>query len=509
MVNLNYIRSIRDNFINKKELPSFCIDNQFYTYEELGNLVAQIIEILKANTGNIKSKRVAVLCTDNINTYASIIAVWFCGFAYVPLGLHNPHERNITILKDAEVNLILSTRQLDPVLYSESKIADTSLLTSKQNNIPEITDIKKEDLAYILFTSGSTGKPKGVPISFGNLEAFLLSFKNSPVVIKERDKCLQMFELTFDVSISSFLPALLAGATVYTVADEGIRYINVLKIIYEKHLNVIQIVPSVIRLAMPLLNRMRLNEVTQCILTGEATTIDLVDKWKTVIPNAKLFNYYGPTECTIYCSCYAIETDKVKQYNGMLAIGRSFDNTEMIIIDENLNEVPNGEKGELVFYSPQLTEGYLNNENKNKDVFIEKLKNNKIQRYYRSGDMCYSDNDGDIFYCGRYDNQIKIQGFRVELNEIEFAVRKAFEINCVAMAILSKLNTTEIFLILESKTGEEEILIIDKLKKILPSYMIPAAVLSMQELPLNSSGKTDRVKVKQFIDAFRNGPFNS
>lgn len=506
---MSYIKNLQDNFIYKKNLPSFCINNQFYTYEELGNSVAQIIEILKANPNSIQSKRVAVLCTDHISTYASLIAAWFCGFAYVPLGLQNPGERNINILEDAGVNFILSTRQLDSVLYSKYKIADTSLISPRQSCIPQVTEIDKEDLAYILFTSGSTGKPKGVPISFGNVEAFLQSFKNSPIVIKKGDKCLQMFELTFDVSISSFLPALLAGATVFTIADEGIRYISVLKIIQEQCLNVIQIVPSVIRLAMPLLNRILLHEVSHCILTGEATTVDLMHKWKTVVPNAKLFNYYGPTECTIYCSYYEIEIDKIKQYNGMLAIGRPFDNAEMIIIDANLTEVSDGEKGELIFSSPQLTVGYLNDEKKNEDIFIDKSKDNKIQRYYRSGDMCYKDSDGDIFYCGRFDNQIKIQGFRVELNEIEFAVRRAFEINCVAIPVLNKVDAIEIFLVLESKTNQKNTLIVEELKKNLPSYMIPAEVLSMETLPLSSSGKTDRVKVKQFIDECRNERLSS
>ena len=493
-----FLNTIINNFKVKQDRNAFCIDNVFYTYEDLGNAVANIVEQLNNNQDCIQSKRLAIVCTNHINTYASLIACWISGYAYVPLGLHNPDERNIDILEDAEIGLILSSKQLKQQDYFNYTIIDTSNIIDQNISLSINSNIVENDLAYILFTSGSTGKPKGVPISFKNINSFIEAFSKTSFTITQDDKCLQMFELTFDVSVSSFLPALLAGACVYTVSDDAIKYLNVLKVINEHQLTSIQIVPSIIRLGMPLLNKLNFTSVKQCILTGEATNIELLEKWKPVVSNANIYDFYGPTESTIYCSFYQCNTNFVKHYNGMLCIGMPFYNTEMKIVDVALNEVNPLEKGELLIYSPQLSQGYLNNKAKNKESFI----NIDNKRYYKSGDMCYRDEDGDIFYCGRLDNQVKIQGFRVELSEIEFKTKVAFGLNNVAIPIINKVNATELILVVEKMQEDAIDSIIEKLKTVLPTYMIPKEIIAIDELPVNTSGKTDRVKVKQMVNEY-------
>lgn len=496
---MHFLSAIIQNFTQKKDKPAFCINNQFFTYEELGNAVFSIVEILRQNAINDETKRVGILCTNDINTYAGLLACWVCGCAYIPLGLHNPNERNLTILNDAGIKTIISSKKLDEKVYKEFEIIDVSQKLSLSKYIDVSTLPSENDLAYILFTSGSTGKPKGVPISFKNLNSFLDAFSKTSFTITEKDKCLQMFELTFDVSVSSYLPALIAGACIYTVADYGIKYISVLKLINEQKLTSIQIVPSIIRLGMPLLNKLNFESVQQCILTGEATSTELLEKWKPVVNNAAIYDFYGPTECTIYCSYYQCNTNTVKHYNGMLCIGKPFNNVELKIVDTELNEVNTNEKGELLIYSPQLTQGYLNNEEKNKESFI----NIGNKNYYKSGDMCYKDNDGDIFYCGRFDNQIKIQGFRVELSEIEFKVKTFFNINNIVSPTITKQNTNELNLVLETNDENLKSKVIEKLKETLPTYMIPSNVVLINELPVNASGKTDRVKVKEYVYALQ------
>jgi len=493
-----FLNTIIENFSTKKSSAAFCINNQIYTYQDFGNAVANIVVQLNENQDLIQSKRVAVVCTNHINTYAALIACWISGYAYVPLGLHNPDERNLAILEDAEIGVVLSSKQLSKQTYSSYKVIDTSRIINENILLPINTKIVENNLAYILFTSGSTGKPKGVPISFKNLDAFLEAFGKTSFKISENDKCLQMFELTFDVSVSSYLPALVAGACIFTVADDGIKYLNVLKIINEHKLTSIQIVPSIIRLGTPLLSKLNFESVKHCILTGEATSIELLEKWKPVVKNAAIYDFYGPTECTIYCSYYQCDTNVVKHYNGMLCIGKPFYKTELKIVDAALNETSTNEKGELLIYSPQLTQGYLNNEEKNKEAFINI--NNK--NYYKSGDMCYRDEDGDIYYCGRFDNQVKIQGFRVELSEIEFKTKAAFGLNNVAVPITNKVNATELILVVEKLQDISKETVIEKLKIVLPTYMIPNEIISIEELPVNTSGKTDRVKVKQIVNDY-------
>lgn len=480
---------------------AFCIKDKYYSYSELNSIVSRIVFKINSDPNVLKSKKVGVLCTNDINTYASILACWICGYSYIPLGLNNPDNRNLTILKDAEVKIVLSTKELNLETYCNYRIINTLKI---ENTITKITTIRKilaDDLAYILFTSGSTGNPKGVPITFKNINSFLTNFDKSPVKIKIDDKCLQMFELTFDVSISSFLPALIVGATIYTVRDSGIRYMNVLKVLNDYNLDVIQIVPSVLRLGNSLLGKLNFQSVKYCILTGEATSLNVANDAEMLMPNAEIYNYYGPTEATIYCSYFKYDKKNLKSYNGMLAIGNVFNGINFMIVNpDTLDSLNDLEKGELLVEGDQITSGYLNNPEKNKEMFVNINKEGKLSRYYRTGDMAYRDEKGDYFYCGRFDSQVKIQGFRVELSEIEFKVFNNFKINCIALTLFNKTNSSEIILILEFKNSKHNEKILKSLKEELPAYMVPKKILNIQELPLNSSGKIDRAELKLIVN---------
>lgn len=493
-----FFSALQASFDEYSSKYSFCIEDQFYTYNDLQTAVYCVQQVLENKIKSCKSRRIAVVCKNDIRTYAALLALWFSGYTYVPLGLHNPVERNLSILNEAEVEIIISIDELDDDRYSQFEVLCIPSETSMQGKL-KLAICGEEDHAYILFTSGSTGIPKGVTISFGNLINFLDSFENTGFKINSSDRCLQMFELTFDVSISSFLVPLLKGACVYTVPNTGIKYLNVLKIVQEYKLTSIQIVPSIIRLGKPLLPRLELDNVRNCILTGEATSIDLLMSWAEAVPNAKLYNFYGPTEATIYCSYLQIDCSRVKEYNGMLAIGRPFFNAELIVVDDENRVVQVGKKGELLIGGGQVSSGYLNLPEKNRSAFINVEIDGKKKVFYRSGDLCFQDEEGDLFYCGRLDNQIKVQGFRIELSEIEVNVRREFSMNCVVIPVESKNHTIEVVLVLEG-SGIEKRRIELFLKSRLPEYMMPARIEQMEEFPVNSSGKTDKVKIKEWLN---------
>lgn len=495
-----FIEGLYESLLKNGSNNAFCIKDEFYQYSYLMNKAALIQFELTKDVNHFNNNRIAIICTDDILTYSALIGVWFLGYAYVPLGLHNPPERNLAILKDADVKTILTTQSLDKEIYKDFRVINLSEIVDRDVQLRRAS-AGNEQLAYILFTSGSTGSPKGVPISFKNLNSFLIAFDKSPVKIETEDKCLQMFELTFDVSISSFLPALLKGACVYTIPNEVIKYLHVLKFIIKYRLTVIQIVPSVIRLSVPLLHKMNLSSVKYCILTGEATPIDLFAVWKNAIPLSKIFNYYGPTEATIYCSYYDCNNGELNTYNGMIAIGKPFDGIRMLIVDEVNNEVKTGEKGELLISGSQVSSGYLNNEEKNASSYM--LLSNGINKtsFYRSGDTCYKDKNGNIHYCGRIDSQVKIQGFRIELSEIEICVKDISKLNNVVIAKKNKVDALELILVLETSENYDKITLTNKMKAKLPEYMLPSAVYVLEEFPLNSSGKTDRVQIKSLVNA--------
>lgn len=482
-----------ENFEQYAENPSFCIKDVFFSYSDLNRAIGFIQSLLPDDLGG---KCIAVAAIDHIETYAAIFAIWLKGGTYIPLGLHNPRQRNENILLQAKCDILLTARNLD----GQYDFPDVNTVLLSNSIGVQIAAIQQatvfSDYAYILFTSGSTGEPKGVPISYGNLQSFLLAFNSTPIEIKREDRCLQMFELTFDVSISSFLPALLKGATVFTVPNEGIKYLNVLKILSKFEMTVIQIVPSVIRLGQSLLSRMSFPSIRYCILTGEATHVNLLKKWEKCIPNSRVFNFYGPTEATIYCAYYECLSGNTASYNDMVAIGSAFENTTLFVVDENFVEMEDGRKGELMIRGPQLTDGYLNNRQKNQDSF---WKSPEGEVSYKSGDLCYKASDGVLYYCGRLDNQVKIQGFRIELSEIESCVRNSFDLNNVVITTTNKVGALELCLVIEAEEVREMERIIILLREKLPDYMIPAKIVSINRFPLGTSGKTDRNAIKAIV----------
>lgn len=494
------LNRIKESLVKYSENQVFCFGGEFYSYKDLNVQIYHIIRLFQDKKLDFSvGRNIGVVTNYDIQTYASLIACWFLGFAYVPINPSIPWERNKAVIREAEIDWILSSS--DNVIDKEGKIKALNVILTNEKRNPILQETilppcSEDRNAYIIFTSGSTGIPKGVPITLANLTAFVENFISTGFTINSNDRCLQMFELTFDVSISSFLMPLLQGACIYPVSDEGIRYMQVLKLIQQYQLTSIQIVPSVIRLAGPLLRRVKFPWVKNCILTGEATSVDLIPEWRTCIYNAKIFNFYGPTEATIYCSFYELEESEQKNYHGMLSIGKAMGNTEILVLDEHQHEVGVDVKGELYIAGAQLSFGYLNNTIQSTNSFIP-LPCREGNIFYKSGDMAYKDREGDIFYCGRFDNQVKINGFRIELGEIEFLVRDKFELNNVVIMVEGKSGASELILILETGQSEFNERILNYLRDKLPRYMVPCSIVLLNQFPLTSSGKTDRRKIKE------------
>jgi D-alanine--poly(phosphoribitol) ligase subunit 1 len=477
------IRELSASFEAHAGRNAFCIDDVYYTYGQLAGLVRRIRAKMEKEGGS-RSGRVGIVTTNSIETYASIIACWFSGFAYVPLHPKNPEDRTRTIIAEARVDLILGSGGEWGDLASEPAAG-----LPAATDLPAVTP-KEDQLLYILFTSGSTGVPKGVPITYKNVRTFVDSYHSLGFRCDASDRFLQMFDLTFDVSVASYLVPLLMGACTYTVPAEGIKYMNVYKLIQKYQLTFASIVPSIINYLQPYFAEISLPFLKYCILTAEASNLKVVEEWAGCLPNGQLVNLYGPTEATIWCIGYFYDGTHPKAYNDMLIIGRPFKHVEVLIVDESGNEVARGEKGEMLVAGDQITPGYINNEERNRTAFI--VKGGK--RYYNTGDICYVDADGDIFYCGRADHQVKIQGFRIELSEIEVAAREIFSLNTAAVVYKNALGVAQIGLFLERYPGEVDT-VRGALEQKLPYYMIPSTIRVIDSLPYNNSGKIDRVEL--------------
>lgn len=487
----NMSKIIHDIFNSIKHYSSkesFYIQEHSYSYSQLEIYISKTLSVIDNNK---KQKCIGIIEGDDIETYAAILAVLFSGNTYVILNPHNPNARNEKIIESTEIELILSKgdNNLYKYLSDRHNCIITSSIESKVNI--EIRNIRSEDIAYIIFTSGSTG----VPISYGNLDAFYTDYSSLGFKLDCNDKMLQMFDLCFDVSVVSTLYPLSIGASIYTVPMDAVKYTYVYELLEDHELTFAAIPPSILNLLRPYFSEIELAKLKYIILTAEASHFDVVNEFLPSIPNGQIVNLYGPSEGTIYCSSYFIQTGNIKNYNGMLSIGKIFNNMKALILNTDNKEVDRGEKGELCIHGNQIMSAYWNDKEKTDEAFINISGNN----YYRTGDICYIDNENDILYCGRKDHQVQINGFRVELSEIEhYAKQLNPDGNNVVIPYKNTNGTLSLHLIVENYQGDNSELL-NLIKENVPTYMCPRSIHNIDSFPLNTSGKIDRKELEKII----------
>lgn len=489
----NVLEQVVDSIARFSDRNAFCIANRFYTYQEFGQQISSVRTALH-NAQHI-NRKVGLVINDDIQTYASIFALWMEGECYVPLHPHWPKERCLDICSQVEIDLILDSSEGSRYSDANCLVLNTSALSFVEDNLVSKASVSDEELAYVLFTSGSTGRPKGVPLTRRNLASFANAFF-CLYSLDENDRCLQCFDLSFDLSIMSYLIPLLRGACVYVVSSEGVKYVQIGSLIERHKLTFALMAPSTIKYLQPYFDEMDCSSLKVSLFCGEALHLDVTEKWAQCASNAIIENVYGPTEDTIWCSTYRFNRQGVtKAYNGVISIGKPMKNCGMAIFDENQNICKTGDLGELCLSGEQLTPGYLNNPEKNAAAFFIK----DGVRWYRTGDLCFQDEDGDIMYSGRLDHQAKIQGFRVEMGEIEFHAREYLAgPNVVCLAYDNKEGLTEIAMFIESEKQPTDKLIA-YMKTKMPIYMIPTKVYFVPIFQLNGNAKIDKNILKAMI----------
>ncbi|MGC6431607.1 MAG: amino acid adenylation domain-containing protein [Jejuia sp.] len=460
-----------------------------FTYKELNERSNQLAQYF--NTLGIGSRDfIGVSLKRGPDLVATLIAIMQCGAAYVPLDPDYPINRIKFMLKDSQSKFLISNKDnlIDlsiecTQLFLEDILDDLPKYPVNALNL----NINSNSLAYLLYTSGSTGKPKGVPISHKNLVNLFSSLAKQPGM-QENDRQLAITTISFDISnVEMFLP-LLHGATVVmvdaTTARNGKALLEVIK---TKNISILQATPTTWKILLESNWTEKFNLKAQC--GGEALSKEL--SLKILEKCSELWNMYGPTETTIYSHIKKISSD-----DDIITIGKPISNCGSYILSPQKELLPQGIIGEIAISGDGVAEGYFNRSDLTEDKFIDfSYTNNKL---YLTGDLGKMLPNGEILCLGREDNQIKVRGYRIEVEEIEHVLNQHQEI--LSCAIIGKDDNLIAFLKLKDDFDDQNNLI-DKLKANLslelPSYYIPHNYIIIDDFPKTPNNKLDRKALLQ------------
>jgi amino acid adenylation domain-containing protein len=458
------------------------------TYHELNERANQLAHYL-CEHGVGPESLVGVCLKRSFQMVIAMLAILKAGGAYVPLDPVYPPERLRFMLEDAGLALLLTNQDLlDRLPNHDTKVTcldvDAGAIAehSKDNPLSRVTE---QNLAYMIYTSGSTGKPKGVLVQHCGVPN-LAKAQASVFGVRPDSRVLQFASISFDASVSEVFKSLLAGAQLYVDSeDQLLTGPDLIRLLREQAITVVTLPPSV----LSTLNAEELPALQTLVVAGEACPPDLVARWSR---GRRFLNAYGPTEITV-CATIA-ECDDA---GGRPPIGRPMSNTQVYVLDSNLQNVATGEAGELYLGGAGIARGYHNRPELTAEKFIPNpFSDEPGSRLYRTGDWgCYRP-DGQIEFLGRIDDQVKVRGFRIELAEIETTLScHAGVKTCVVVAREDARGEKQLvaYVIGEGETAPESARLRNYLKERLPEYMVPAAFVMLENLPLSPNGKIDRL----------------
>ncbi|MCC2442985.1 non-ribosomal peptide synthetase [Bacillus cereus] len=458
------------------------------TYRELNEKANQLARQLREKGVQAESV-VGILGEPSLETMIGILAILKAGGAYLAIDPQYPMERIKYLLSDGDVHLCLLPndnvlKERDFLQLSVEIIAlnNEQLYQGDVNNLPDFNNA--QNLMYVIYTSGSTGKPKGVMVEHRAFTRFVLN--PGAFNVFEQDKVLQTCSLSFDVSVFELWGTLLSGATLYLINKEDL--LNPKKL--EEQVKEYGITFS--WFTASLLNHLVDENVAifkgmrLLIAGGESLSPKHINILRNTYPDLLIINGYGPSENTIFTTFHVIQS----AYDKNVPIGKSTPNTEVYILDDNDHLQPVGVPGELCIGGDGLARGYLARPELTAEKFLPSPFK-KGERIYRSGDIARWLSDGTIEYLGRKDSQVKIRGFRVEMGEIEAQLLK---INSVKEAVVTVFEDERkrkylcAYVVCEDLSLDLR----ERLRILLPDYMIPSFIIKLDKLPLNQNGKVDR-----------------
>jgi amino acid adenylation domain-containing protein len=420
------------------------------------------------------------------------LAVLKAGGAYVPIDAEYPLERQLFMLRDTQLRVLILQDQDEvakrlPAGDWQVLILNEFREASNGVSAPPPAPVGLQNLAYVIYTSGSTGQPKGVQITHRGL-LNLIYWHRRAFSITAADRASQVASFGFDAAVWEVWPYLTAGASVHFPNDATRGSAKSLREWLLAQKITVSFVPTAMAESL-----LELEWPTQLSLRLLLTGADTLHRYPPANLPFSLINNYGPTECTVVSTSGVIPpgTEKDRQPS----IGRPIDNVQLHILDDQLEPVPVGEVGELFIGGDGVARGYLNRPEQNVAAFIPSpFGDSKSERLYRTGDLARYLPDGQIAFVGRTDEQVKIRGYRIEPNEIVMRLNQYPGVQTSQIVVRTEASG-EKRLVAYLVAGEARLTrsaLQDYLRAYLPDYMVPVAFVRLDLLPLKASGKVDR-----------------
>jgi amino acid adenylation domain-containing protein len=464
-------------------------DSSLFSYSQLNSDASGLANTLFEN-GVRQGDCVGVCLPRSYDLMVAILAILKTGAAYVPFDPEYPADRLNYMADTANVKTMVANQAMKSALPKGNfSIVDVATKSTSSSNLITL-DEAKHTAAYVLFTSGSTGKPKGVTMSNAAL-VNLLNWQSKNSTAGIGDATLQFSPISFDVSFQEIFSTWSTGGTIVLINDEERLNPKLLAEVIESK--------KITRLFQPFValqqlmdyadkTNITLTHIREIITAGEQLQITpAIKNFFKRHPNCTLHNHYGPTE-THVVTAYQLPKD-VEQWVALPPIGTAIDQTELIIVDEQLN--PSNE-GELLVSGTCLADGYINNQNLTNERFVQHPFD-ASKRAYKTGDLVRKKDDGNLLYLGRIDGQVKVRGYRIELGEIESALALYPEIQQTAATVREDIPGRKTLVAYYISNNDIPVPQLRKhLNKHLPDYMMPGAFVRMDAFPRTPSGKTDR-----------------
>src|SRR5437868_4316833 len=480
---------IEEQAIQAGSAIALAIGSSQISYGELNERANQVARYLR-RAGAGPNTLVGIYLERSAEMLVAVLGVLKAGAAYVPLDPAYPADRIAFIVEDAQLGWLLSQHSLVGQLPAHAAQvvrldADWPAIASEAGEDLAVA-VKPEDLAYVLYTSGSTGKPKGVQIEHRNLVNFVSSMQLEPGLGKQ-DVLLAVTTLSFDIAGLELLLPLTVGARIVLATREQAGDGNQLRHMLSQGITVMQATPATWRLLIESGWTGQSNLKILC--GGEALPHDLAEQ--LLRRCGELWNMYGPTETTIWSSLY-----RVRDVNWSVApIGRPIGNTQMYVLDKQLQLLPVGVAGELYIGGEGVARGYWKRPQLSAEKFIpDPFRAQPGARLYRTGDLVRYLPDGNLQYLGRLDTQVKVRGFRIELGEIESVLGQHPAVQQGVVVV--REDTPGDKRLIAYIVGDTDLAASEELraylKQSLPEYMLPSQYVVLDSLPLTPNGKVDR-----------------